>query len=312
MNPIEIFPKPTIGCEVSYHEPIILLGSCFSTHIADELTQHGFQVNNNPLGTIFHPTPLARFLKETLSELKTERIIQRNDVFLSWDASSSVYAFSEIELKSKIATIRASFLKDISRAKLLVITLGSAHGYTLKSSGEIVANCHKTSSIEFDKKCTESVKMYTDWAKVITQLKVLNPDLKVVFTLSPVRYRRDGWVENNQSKAELLTLVHRLVDEKLAYYFPSYEWVIDVLRDYRYFEKDGVHPNELAVEGVWKLFQNWFFSQETQVIVDEVNQLNGLSNHRLLFPESLESESFLKMLDDKRNRFKEKYPFVNC
>lgn len=310
MHPNNPFPRPTDAISIAHGESVLLLGSCFSTHLNQYIRQAGFAVNSNPFGVVFHPVPLARFLLETLEGVPTERTLLRDDVWLSWDASSEVYAMSETELTQQLQTLREQFRKDLQTAKMLVVTLGSDHGYRLKSDGLLVANCHKVPGSGFAKELTEPAELTAAWERVIVLLQQLHPGLKMVFTVSPVRYSRDGWTENNRSKARLFELVGYLQQQFGVGYFPSFELVSDVLRDYRYFEVDGVHPNAQAIHQVWDLFQSWYFDEPTKALVQEVETLRRMESHRLLFPESVKSAEFRKQFNEKRESFLSLHPQI--
>lgn len=304
------FPKPIDLQTMNHTQELILLGSCFSTHLHQRLRRAGFKASSNPFGVVFHPIALARFVDESLNS-KEERILRAEDVWLSWDAGSDVYAMSEPELKSRLSAIRTEFKQSVERAEYLIITLGSAHGYRLKASNELVANCHKQPGAIFDKELSETAEMLAVWRKTLMQLKQLYPRLKVIFTVSPVRYSRDGWVENNRSKARLFELVQQLQLEFQVGYFPSFELINDVLRDYRYFEPDGVHPNQLAVDEVWKLFRHSYFNAETIALIDETEALRKMEEHRLLFPESQKALEFQTSYNQKRESFLSLHPFIS-
>lgn len=304
------FPRPIDPLTINHKQELILLGSCFSTHLHQRLRRAGFTSVSNPFGVVFHPIALAQFIDESLNP-KQERIICSEDVWLSWDAGSEVYAMSEGELHKRLLTIRSEFKQAIERSEHLVITLGSAHGYRLKSTNELVANCHKQPGTIFEKELTEIAEMLRVWQHTLSQLNQYYPKLKIIFTVSPVRYSRDGWVENNRSKARLFELVQQLQNEFQVGYFPSYELINDVLRDYRYFEVDGVHPNQLAVDEVWKLFRSWYFNAETTALTDEIESLRKMEEHRLLFPESENARKFQLSFKEKRESFLSLHPFIS-
>ncbi|MDH4471120.1 MAG: GSCFA domain-containing protein [Fluviicola sp.] len=304
------FPRPIDPFAINHKQELILLGSCFSTNLNQRLRRAGFTSVSNPFGVVFHPIALAQFINESLNSAQ-ERILCSEDVWLSWDAGSEVYAMSEGELHNRLSIIRSEFKQAIERSGCLLITLGSAHGYRLKATYELVANCHKQPGAMFEKELTETAEMLAVWRNTLTQLKQFYPKLKIIFTVSPVRYSRDGWVENNRSKARLFELVQQLQDEFNLGYFPSYELINDVLRDYRYFEPDGVHPNQLAVDEVWKLFRSWYFNVETMALTDEMEALRKMEEHRLLFPESENARKFQLSFKEKRESFLSLHPFIS-
>lgn len=308
---LSVFPKSAETPAIRYGVPVLLLGSCFSVNLGNKLQNAGFQTLVNPFGTVFHPDPIARFLLETLQGTDQERLLNREDVWLSQDAGSEVYAMSREELLGSLKLIRADFKSALQRAQVLLVTFGSAHGYVHRDTGTIVANCHKEPAAAFTKSLSDVDAMVESWRSVMKLLGTFNPGLKIVFTVSPVRYSRDGWEENNRSKSRLFLLTEQLRNEFDSTYFPAYELVNDLLRDYRYFEADGVHPNALAISEVWKLFGKWFWDEATACIVDEAESLRRMEQHRILFPGSAAEKRFVRQLQEKRESFLSLHPYIN-
>ncbi|HLP56275.1 MAG TPA: GSCFA domain-containing protein [Fluviicola sp.] len=304
------FPRPIDGLTIDHRQEAVFIGSCFSTNLHQRLKRAGFRSVSNPFGVVFHPIMLAKCINDSLNP-GPERLLCTDDVWLSWDAGSEVYAMSEAGLQDRLKVIRTELKQALGRSGVLVITLGSAHGYRLKTTGKLVANCHKQPGSAFEKELTETSEMLAAWQHTLEQLKHRFPNLHIVFTVSPVRYSRDGWVENNRSKARLFELVQQLQNEFQAVYFPAYELINDLLRDYRYFEQDGVHPNNLAVDEVWKLFRHWYFSEETTALTNELEALRRMEEHRLLFPESQKARQFQQAFHEKRESFLSLYPFIS-
>lgn len=297
------FPK------IQHGDSIVQLGSCFSTNMSLWFRRAGFQVLDNPLGVVFHPIPLAKQILMALSKVERSSFVQKEDVFLSYDASSAIYSMDSKGLDELLNQQLRTLKNSLEKARILVITLGSAHGYRLKESGSIVANCHQQPQITFDKELIRAEEMFSEWKSALSVLKELNPTIQVVFTISPVRYVRDGLLENSQSKAELVRLVS-LLQQESVHYFPSYELVNDVLRDYRYFEVDGVHPNEQATEFVWDFLKPTLFSEKTNELIEEIIKLRKMEEHRLLYPESKKAEDYRNQLKQKRESFLSQYPVV--
>jgi hypothetical protein len=163
----------------------------------------------------------------------------------------------------------------------LFITLGSAFIYQLISTGELVGNCHKIPQKEFTKKLLTVSEITADYKKLLKELTAINSNLKVVFTISPVRYIRDGVVENNHSKARLIEAVHELVAEREnTFYFPAYELIIDDLRDYRFYKADLVHPNEQAIDYVFEKLMDTIFDEETKKLFDKIKDIVTAKEHR--------------------------------
>lgn len=298
------FPK------IEHGDRIVQLGSCFSANMSFWFQRAGFEVFDNPLGVIFHPIPLAKQILLAFEEAELLEFVQKDDVYVSYDANSTIYAMDSISLNNQLWNQLKTLKESLLKAKLFVITLGSAHGYRLIESGCIVANCHQQPKERFKKELTGAEELFDTWKEALDLIRDVNPGIQIVFTVSPVRYIRDGLMENSFSKAELFRLVDLLKSQN-ANYFPAFELVNDVLRDYRYFESDGVHPNSLATEFVWEFLRTELFASETNGMIDELFKIRKMEEHRLLYPESKKATQYLDMVKQKRESFLSQYPLVN-
>ncbi len=296
---------------LQHGDEIILLGSCFSDELALKLSDAGHRCLSNPFGTIFHPSMLAFSVLNCFEAEVEERILKQDDVFFSWDASSAVFAYSEKELRRKMTELRSNMRTALKSAKYLFVTFGTAWGYELSENSELVANCHKQPSDRFTKFLSSPYELVQDWILALEKLRSENPELEVVFTVSPVRHIRDGVVENNLSKARLIEAVHQLSLEENASYFPSYELVVDVLRDYRFYAEDLVHPSKQAVDFVWKRVEETYFSDETIALNRQVEHLRKMNRHEVRFAESIEARKYHERLEKQVRKLLEKHPEVN-
>lgn len=297
------FPK------IQHGDSIVQLGSCFSTNMTYWLKRAGFQVLDNPLGVIFHPDPLAKQILLAFGKAEFNEFVLKEDVFVSYDASSTLYSMSSAGLEELIKNQLQVLRQSLEKAKLLIVTFGSAHGYRLKESGKLAANCHQQPQALFEKKLTVAEEMYLPWGQAIQELQTINPGIQIVFTVSPVRYIRDGLMENSLSKSELFRLASLLKKDSI-HYFPAFELVNDVLRDYRYFEADGVHPSDQATEFVWDFLKQEIFSDQTNELIAEIMKLRKMEEHRLLYPESRKAEEYQNVVKQKRESFLSQYPVV--
>lgn len=304
------FEIPKAYFTIQHGDSILFLGSCFSDEIANKSAYHGLKVQSNPFGTVFHPNLLSQFITDSINEIETERVLNREDLYFSWDANSTVYDFSEANLIEKLHALRSDFKNQLKQAKVIFITFGTAWAYRRKDDTLLVANCHKVPASEFDKELIEVEEMYFQWMETIEKLKELNPKLEIVFTVSPVRHIRDGLIENNQSKAILLDLVRRLIKHSEVTYFPSYEIIIDELRDYRFFKTDRVHPNEEAIEYVWKQFENIYCTAETININSKVAGFRKSINHKSIHENSKENQERKSKTEESLNDFLKKNPTI--
>lgn len=297
------FPK------IEHGDLVVQLGSCFSTNMSYWFRRAGFEVFDNPMGVIFHPVPLAKQILLAFEKRELIEFVQKEDVFVSYDASSIIYSMDSTSLNDEIQHQLNALKESLSKARLLVVTLGSAHGYRLIESGNIVANCHQQPKGCFKKELTFAVQLVDPWKEAIDAIRDVNPFIQIVFTVSPVRYIRDGLIENSLSKAELFRLV-ALLKTQMIHYFPAFELVNDVLRDYRYFDTDGVHPNALATEFVWEFLRGELFTPETNGMIDEIFKIRKMEEHRLLYPESKKAAEYLNVVKQKRESFLSQYPVV--
>jgi hypothetical protein len=306
MHPFYLsFPIPLLRPELSHSKNLAFLGSCFSDEIAEKASYSGFQTISNPFGTVFHPLALARFLSDCLIENPNERLDAVNDRFISWDASSKFSDGIRWGLLTKLSEKRKVFKEALSFSSHLFITFGTAWGYVLKEDGLLVANCHKAPGNRFTKSLSESAELVDVWTSLVADLHQAFPDLRLVFTVSPVRHVRDGMVQNNQSKAVLLDAVRQICAKTNALYFPSYEIVVDELRDYRFFKEDRVHPTNEAITYVWSRFVEASCSPETKSMIDEIVAYRKLSGHRSILADQSEKEV---KLDEKLASIRLKLP----
>jgi len=307
---------------IKYGDKIMLTGSCFTEHIGNSLHAAKFEVLQNPNGILFDPVSVCRSLiSYTDNKRYTEAdLFQLNEVWNSWQHHSR---FSNTDLAKAITIINASqekahdFLKN---ADWLIVTLGSSFSYRLTepatkvnvgAHGE-VANCHRAPSQWFDKHLLEIDETIALLDNCYHRLLQFNPRLQIIYTVSPVRHLRDGVVENNRSKARLLEAVHHMVNkfDKL-HYFPAYEIVIDVLRDYRFYDIDLAHPNYTATEFVLEKFSASCIDESSQRLMEELKKIRIARNHRAFQPETKAHEQFLTSHFEKVKNLQEKYPFLD-
>lgn len=280
------FPILPSSFKIQHGNKISLIGSCFSDSMSSHFVNSGFEVNANPFGTVFHPSVIARVISDSMEETDENDLFQRGDLYFSWNAAGKLYGNSSDELKQNILEARSYFRDFLKKCDVLIITFGTAWGYELKSTKKIVANCHKMHADLFEKKLMSVDPELEIWRNLVEKLNRYNPLLKIVFTVSPVRHKKDGLIENNRSKGRLIELVHRLNEITTTNYFPSYEIIIDELRDYRFFKEDRVHPTDEAVNYVWERLEESYFSDHTREIAQKVRQLHVAFDHKSLHPES--------------------------
>lgn len=308
------FPIPPFEHKIAYPQQLLFVGSCFAENIGAELQRLKFTTCINPHGILYNPSALATALKSYINDetVKEEELFFSNDRWNSWAHHSR---FSNPDKEECLQQINAqiSDAHDVLKnAEWLFITFGSAFVYRHMETGKIVGNCHKAPQKEFIKSLPASADIVTEYNALIQTLKTFNPKLRVVFTVSPVRYIRDGVVENNLSKAILLQAVHELAKQHdHIFYFPAYELVIDDLRDYRFYKADLVHPNEQAITYVFEKLRECCFSDETKLLAERIRELITAGEHR---PQHAGTAAFHKFKASALRRTKElqqQFPFID-
>ena len=299
---------------INHRQKLLFLGSCFAENIGEKLIVNKFNVLLNPFGILFNPASIAQSINFLISkkEFFEEELINYHDQWLSFNHHSNFYHDNKQDCLNHINTILLKGKKYLYTADYILITLGSSIVYRLKSTNCIVANCHKFPSESFNKThltSTESTRLLTE---AIGNLRLINPSIKIIFTLSPVRYIKDDFIENSLSKANLRVAINELQNKfSDIFYFPAYEIMMDDLRDYRFYNQDLIHPSPLAIDYIWHYFSQSYFNSETLSINSMVNDITHAYQHRLKNPESEESKKFKKNSLTNIIALITKYQFLN-
>jgi hypothetical protein len=299
---------------IRYPQKILLSGSCFTEHIGTHLEEMKFDVLQNPNGILFDPLSVAQSLISYLEPFhyRPEDLFFHNELWQSWKHHGQ---FSDTSPEDALEKINQSQKKAhifLKQADWLIITLGSAFVYVLKEQNKNVANCHRAPANWFTKKLLTIEEMLAALDETLHRLLDFNPRLQIVFTISPVRHIRDGVIENNRSKARLLEVAHQLVSKfNRTYYFPAYELVIDVLRDYRFYDKDLVHPNYMATNFVLEKFMESYVQPESCILAEEIRKLQISRKHRSLHPETSAHRRFLEEQYVKTRELAIRYPYID-
>ena len=281
---------------IDHTKKVFALGSCFAERISERLQRAKFSVTTNPFGVLFNPFSIAN----TIERLDSTRafavcdIEAGRDAFFSFDAHSSLDGTTQTDAFAKLNRAVAQGAKALAEADWVILTFGTAWVYERK--GRVVANCHKQPAAEFERRrlsVEEIVERYRPLFEGVLR------DKKVILTVSPVRHIGDGLQENSVSKATLRLAVEQLCElYDNAYYFPSFEIVIDDLRDYRYYDEDLAHPSKVAVDYIWEHFCGAALTPEARKLLPQIEQIVAASEHRPLNPESESHRTFCrKMLE---------------
>jgi len=309
-------PLPKEQNPIGYASKLLLLGSCFVENIGDKLGYYKFQTEQNPFGILFHPLAIEKLLTKALKdqEYSEKDIFFFNERWHCLDAHSNLSSSNKEELLHKLALGLKQTREQLQKASHIILTLGTAWVYTFKETQQVVANCHKIPQKQFSKRLLSAAEIQESCGRIIALIRHINQGASIVITVSPVRHLKDGFVENQRSKAHLITGVHSGIEHaKLPLsvsYFPSYEIMMDELRDYRFYKQDMVHPNALAIAYIWEKFVEVWIAKDAQNVMDKVAQVQKGIQHRPFNSDSLEHKSFLKALEKKKTYLEQTYPFM--
>lgn len=299
--------------KIDYESAILMLGSCFAENIGEKFQYYKFQNDVNPFGILFHPKAIETFLwMATQDEQYVDTdLFYHNERWHCFDAHSSLSNSNQKELLAKLNEALKYTKEKLQAATHVFITLGTAWVYRLKALDMVVANCHKIPQKEFDKELLSITDIDQCLENCVHFIKSLNSSVQVVFTVSPVRHSKDGFVENNRSKSHLIAATHQVISGvKDVGYFPSYEIMMDELRDYRFYDADMIHPNQTAIRYIWERFSEVWISEKAKKTMNKVEEVQKGLSHRPFNPDSQQHLLFLQNLENKKNKIQEEYPFI--
>lgn len=299
--------------KIDYESKILAVGSCFAGNIGLKLKNAFFVTEINPFGVLYNPVSILNSLHDLISKRKfaVDDLFEYKSLWHSFSHSS---IFSDIHVSDCLNHInnRVVYASEFIRnADFLLITFGTAWVFEDQLSGMVVSNCHKLPSERFRRRQLTVDEIVMKYTTLIEQLHQLNPDLKIVFTVSPIRHWKDGAHENTLSKSILLLAVDAIQKKfENVIYFPAFEIQMDDLRDYRFYAEDMLHPSEQAVDYIWSLFTKAFMNDETLQLKKELEQLSADLAHRPLHPMSEEYDLFLRNIEKRREKIISQYPFL--
>lgn len=308
-----IIDTPKSKIKISHQSKILMIGSCFATNIGKKLIENKFNLCLNPFGILYNPTSIAK----GLALLMDGKEFTEGDVFLDKGLYNSFYhhsSFSHSSQEQCLNRINSSLQEAgqlLKKADILFITFGTSYVYEYLATSEVVGNCHKLPSKDFRRFRLSVSDIVKQWRNLLLELKTVNPKLEVIFTVSPIRHLRDGAHDNQLSKATLLLAIEKLSEiDSNTHYFPSYEIVLDDLRDYRFYAEDLIHPNNLAIEYIWNILKDTYLAKESEAIITEWNNIKRAINHRPFNEENEDHKEFLKQTLLRLNQFGAKYEYI--
>ncbi len=297
---------PKYEDKITHADKIMFIGSCFTENIGNKLLESLFKVDINPFGILYNPVSIRNSL-EILINKKIFNLKDLNFYNGLWYSYFHHSKFSHnkqdvcLQKINEQLKISSNFLTQI---KYLFITFGTAWVYNLAHSTQTVSNCHKIPDRNFNRKLLTTEIIISNYEQLIKLFNTINPNLKIIFTVSPVRHLRDGAIENQRSKAILLLAIKQIIEQyKNTYYFPAYEIVMDDLRDYRFYESDLTHINYTGINYIWEQFGETFFTKENRQKNYKAQKLFKSINHKPNKPKSEEYAIFRKKTLEKIKNF---------
>jgi hypothetical protein len=307
---------PEFPFELSYRQRSMMIGSCFTENIGKYLQESLFPIEINPFGILYNPYSIAN----SLDILLKRKIFKEEDLFYANGLWNSFYHHSRFSnpdseqclenINSKIGEA-AGFVKE---SNLLFLTFGTAWVFEDIESNEVVSNCHKLPAAKFKRYRLSPGQIRDRWIGLIERLWDSNPGLNLVFTVSPIRHLKDGEHENQLSKASLLLGIDEIIahfGKKQVFYFPSYEIVLDELRDYRFYAADMVHLTDVAIEIIREKFSSAFVGKEGMKIAGEIAKIRSALNHRPVHPDGESYQQFIANQMERIDQMKIDYPFLD-
>ena len=299
---------------VDYDSKLVLLGSCFSDNIGEKLAYFKFNNLVNPFGILFHPIAIENFILNSINEkqFSDNDVFCHNEIWHSFETHSILSSSSKNELLASINSAVKHSKKQLQQATHIIITVGTSWVYRYIETDTLVANCHKIPQKKFSKELLTINEITESLEGSIALIKSLKKDVSIIFTLSPIRHLKNGFIENKLSKAHLLSAIHEVTDPKDGiHYFPSYEIMMDELRDYRFYAEDMIHPNAIAIQYIWERFRDTWISDNAIKIMDEVNSIQKDLTHKPFNPDSKQHAEFLDSIDAKIKRLQTTLPKIN-
>lgn len=310
-------PIPQSDFKIDYQSKMLSIGSCFAVNMAEKLSYFKFQNNCNPFGILFHPLAIEKLIEFAVSNkiCTEEDVFFHNERWHSFDVHSDCSNADKETLIANLNAIVKATRFQLQEASHIIITYGTSWVYRNIATNNIVANCHKVPQKQFVKEVLSVGIIEKSIQNTIRLIREINSRVHFIFTISPVRHLKDGFVENQLSKAHLFSALHQILKSKnsnlnTAIYFPSYEIMMDELRDYRFYAEDMIHPNQVAIDYIWERFSETFISEESHSVVKEVQTIQKGLKHRTFNPDSESHQQFLSKIQDKIAKIQKEIPEI--
>ncbi len=299
--------------EINYNDRIITLGSCFSDNIGRKLQNAFFDIQINPFGVLYNPISVQTGIELLMNKYQ----YQENDLFLHnslWNSFSHSSHFSHEDKATALQTINSTLTtarEFFQKTNYLLITLGTAWVFENKQEKKVVSNCHKLPSSHFTRYRLSVNEIVEAYVPLLQKIHSVLPNLQIIFTVSPIRHWKDGANENTLSKSTLQLAISELQEKfSFVHYFPAYEIMLDELRDYRFYNADMIHPNQVAIDYIWERFGYLYFSEKTERLKKELENFRKILQHQPRNKTGKEYQLLLEKIEKKREKLMQHYPFL--
>ncbi len=313
-----ILPPFEYPFRIRYRQPLVALGSCFAEHIGQKLQARKFELLLNPFGILYNPVVMADNLERLARKdvpFDEQDLTQQHGLWFSWQHHGRFADTDRHRLLDRLNREAAATRRMLARAEVVLLTLGTAHVFRHRQSGQVVANCHKAPAATFERQlltCEETTQHLHRIVAALRQLHCSPHALHLLWSVSPVRHLRDGLVANQRSKATLLLATHTLADSDAhSHYFPAYELLLDDLRDYRFVEADMAHPNELARQYVWQWFCHTLLDPEALPLMRAIEKICTAAAHRPIHPGTAAHQKFMRDTLQRIEQLQNQHPWLD-
>ncbi|PWK17573.1 GSCFA domain-containing protein [Xanthomarina spongicola] len=300
--------------QIDYNSRLLLIGSCFVENIGNNLEYFKFQNLQNPFGILFHPIAIESLITNAINqkEFSEDDVFFQNEQWHCFNAHSKLSNTNKDTLLKTLNSQIQLTAKQLNSSSHIVVTLGTAWLYRFIETDTIVANCHKVPQKKFLKELLSVDEISESLESIVALIRSVNSSVSIIFTVSPVRHLKDGFIENTQSKAHLISAIHQVVEHKKnLHYFPSYEIMMDELRDYRFYAEDMIHPNNIAVKYIWEKFKEVWINLEAYKTMEEVDVIQKGLQHKPFNPDSEAHNQFIHRLLERKEKLQSVFPHIS-
>lgn len=301
---------------LDYNSKVVSLGSCFAENIGEKFNYFKFRNTINPFGIIFNPVSIEKIIYKAINAILFTEVdlFFYNERWHCFDVHSDLSNADSRELINNLNAIVKLMNQQITKSTHIIITYGTSWVYRNIERDSIVANCHKVPQKEFKKELISVDASQESIANTIKSIHSINPSCTIIFTVSPVRHIKDGFIENQWSKANLISAIHSVLNTEYyklqTEYFPSYEIMMDELRDYRFYAEDMLHPDQVAIDYIWKRFKETSILENTYSTMDAVESIQKSLSHKSFNPDSESHLKFESKLKEKITKLENQYSFM--